>query len=545
MIAFFRQKYQSLDEAKLKLSTPDLVVNLVFPFIGTTIPQRFKKLDQDKEIYEYFGREILSELADTFENLPKRSVQDLSVIFIIDQLDALYGPEEAESKIAIRRWLEACRCRMKGILSTSSDNLTFHKISSRLVNTQLFRVHGGFTSRRTDVDLGAYKREDIENFTGKNPLLLARCTQSKVIDFHCNEILQVTGQSQRFVLRMKSELNEWPFHEYKSFVKACITNDVVPGDILPEHADHRFFMEENGYEYCVCGAVRETITKQLIELGTVLFSVEESIAVMTTLASNSPVMGYFMEQAVIQNICNKGLRCLNFEGPITPQVFLGFPHYGLDLKQAIYIPKAYYDFPPINAILLALEPEKKIATLVPIRITMDKTHRNSEEQFFNNWASWAEDLHGYKINVKFLWITAEDGITEESIVNEKNRVARDGSMRLDLQECKNIEGNIPPKVLMESIDLHVLLVGPAEQYVQNNGVAYNQLLNPSLDNQREVSRGAFRERFPEIIRTERFSFAAEIARLKQNQDEDLLEYRHRAEEIMARLCLQDWRLDLR
>lgn len=58
------------------------------------------------------------------------------------------------------------------------------------------------------------------------------------------------------------------FHRYQCYVKACIAGDAVPGDITPEHVDHRFFHEENQVGYCICGAVRKAATKELAQLGT-------------------------------------------------------------------------------------------------------------------------------------------------------------------------------------------------------------------------------------------------------------------------------------
>ena len=59
------------------------------------------------------------------------------------------------------------------------------------------------------VALGDYTQNEIEDYTGCNPLLLASCTEKGKVNFACEEVLQMVRQSQRFAARMKETLNEW------------------------------------------------------------------------------------------------------------------------------------------------------------------------------------------------------------------------------------------------------------------------------------------------------------------------------------------------
>lgn len=63
----------------------------------------------------------------------------------MDQLNALDGEDEAETKTQVRRWLNRCRYDMKTVVSISADNITFHKTRNF---DHLFTVNGGFTKVR-------------------------------------------------------------------------------------------------------------------------------------------------------------------------------------------------------------------------------------------------------------------------------------------------------------------------------------------------------------------------------------------------------------
>lgn len=54
-----------------------------------------------------------------------------------------------------------------------------------------------------NVDLGEYSRAEVEDLTGKIPLLLDGCMTEGVLDLGCQEIKDVVRQSRRFAHRMQ------------------------------------------------------------------------------------------------------------------------------------------------------------------------------------------------------------------------------------------------------------------------------------------------------------------------------------------------------
>lgn len=149
---------------------------------------------------------------------------------------------------------------------------------------------------------------------------------------------------------------------------------------------------------------------------------------MSVLISNPSVVGYFLENAIIRSIVATSIPCMDIIGPIPQFVFEGFPTYDLAHDRALYVPKAF-NLPAIDAVILRLSPADKKAELIPIQVTIQKSYRNSEEQFFKDWAFWCRHLSRYEISVTFLWITS-DGVFKGTSTEGKLCKTRDGSEKV-------------------------------------------------------------------------------------------------------------------
>ena len=78
----------------------------------------------------------------------------------------------------------------------------------------------------------------------------------------------------------------------------------------------------------------------------------------------------------------------------------------------IYVPFVY-NFKAIDGLILSSDTKNKEVHLVPIQITISKSHSKSEAKFFSDWSNWIVDLMGYKIKTTFLWITESQRSVEE------------------------------------------------------------------------------------------------------------------------------------
>lgn len=72
---------------------------------------------------------------------------------------------------------------------------------------------------------------------------------------------------------------------------------------------------------------------------------------------------------------------------------------------------------------------EKIAQLSPIQVTIQKSHRSSEEQFLNSWSFWSGSLGECKIIVTFTWVTSDQEFKRTSR-GENLRKLRDGSEKV-------------------------------------------------------------------------------------------------------------------
>ncbi|PGH10554.1 hypothetical protein AJ80_07500 [Polytolypa hystricis UAMH7299] len=409
----FQSNFKGWEDAKVKLSSPNVSMDIPFPFSGSTIPKRFKTRGEDEACYHYMEREVFSELVDAFKGTTRdRSLKDLWIYGLMG-----YGKPYLLATLLYFLTAQGYRvvylpdCRIAEIINLrkmddveefllqnwdASVILAIDQMDA-LEDPDQFQFKAqaemdAWWDCHSNVDLGEYSRTQVEDLTGKIPLLLDSYTVKVVV-----------RQSQRFASRMKGNLRDADWAAYQ--VTACITGSAVLEDIHPEHVDHRFFYEKDGLGYCACGIVRETVTKRLAQLGTDLFSIADSIREMTQLISNVPVVGYSLELAILQTIRSTGISWLDLVGSMPQIVFDAHPKYVLEHTYALYVPKAF-NSPAIDALILRLDHSKMKAELIPIKITIAKSHSTSEDLFFKDWSRWLEYLEDYDANLTFLWITA-------------------------------------------------------------------------------------------------------------------------------------------
>lgn len=77
-VEIFNNKHGDWDDAKTNLSSPNVSVDLAFPFLGPAISKRFT-IRKDEGNSHYMGREVFSDFMDAFELLTEGSLRDLCV----------------------------------------------------------------------------------------------------------------------------------------------------------------------------------------------------------------------------------------------------------------------------------------------------------------------------------------------------------------------------------------------------------------------------------------------------------------------------------
>jgi hypothetical protein len=200
---------------------------------------------------------------------------------------------------------------------------------------------------------------------------------------------------------------------YQRYVDACIQRRPVPAGVRPELIDHRYFYEEENVGSYACGIAREAVTRQLRLHGRNRFG-NKALQSLNNYISNESVVRFFIEQAILQTIEFRGLEMITeISQPMKMIPFEDYPVFDTSNKLALYVP-CNFNYYAIDGIILRLDRssvkngETKRAILFPLQITIAKSHKNSEEHFFNQWEEWSASLKGFDVEVRFLWISVEN-----------------------------------------------------------------------------------------------------------------------------------------
>ena len=111
---------------------------------------------------------------------------------------------------------------------------------------------------------------------------------------------------------------------------------------------------------------------------------------------------------------------------VKSQIFTGdiLDALGEISPQTLYIPDQW-NYKDINALYLAIDEKKKTMLIVPIQISINPCHKDSETLFYADWAKWKNKFHGYTLSSTFVWIVEHK--CSWNIVEEQLRSLRGGT----------------------------------------------------------------------------------------------------------------------
>jgi hypothetical protein len=160
----------------------------------------------------------------------------------------------------------------------------------------------------------------------------------------------------------------------------------------------------------VCGLAREAAAIVIRQGSPGLLCDKTWLLSLRTFKDNPSVIGFLVEQACLSAISRTGFHHGGGIGwqPFPATIFQD------DLIQAIpsvdceifFIPESPF-FKDINALYLKVDVEKETALVVPIQITVAKTHKDSEAAFYSQWSNWQERFRGYKVETTFVWVVED------------------------------------------------------------------------------------------------------------------------------------------
>jgi len=127
---------------------------------------------------------------------------------------------------------------------------------------------------------------------------------------------------------------------------------------------------------------------------------------LRTFKENPSVIGFLVEQAYLSAISRTGFHHGGIDWESFPATI-----FQDDLIQAIpsvdceifFVPENPF-FKDIDALYLKVDVEEETALVVPIQITVAKTHKDSEAAFYSRWSNWQERFRGYEVKTTFVWV---------------------------------------------------------------------------------------------------------------------------------------------
>ena len=98
--------------------------------------------------------------------------------------------------------------------------------------------------KRHKIDMGGYKRSDVEDVTGRIPLLLEKCIVGGKIDLTVADLRIICDKAAGFTQQVKERKTSprWKWHF--DYVMACFRHGTIPigREAHLDLIDHRYFM---------------------------------------------------------------------------------------------------------------------------------------------------------------------------------------------------------------------------------------------------------------------------------------------------------------
>ena len=291
--------------------------------------------------------------------------------------------------------------------------------------------------RREKVKRGDYTEAEVEDLTGRIPLLLENCVVGNEIDLENKFFNEIYTQAVAFEqdIQLKCHQDElglyahsfYPhnfanvFRHYE-YTKACLSGQPVEPSSkeISNLVDHRYFYDEFDPKLkCpvgnyTCGLSRNAVAASLLT-NKVNFANRDFLESLPDYISNPCVSGFIIEQAVLSSIATSGLDIKKPEINRSMNVvsFQGRrPNFHTETKKPVlYIPQVF-NFRGIDGVIVWIGPKPKTGRktqklfIFPLQITLapDK-HSDSHKTFLSEWRSWIEGLQEFDVVPEFIWIT--------------------------------------------------------------------------------------------------------------------------------------------
>ena len=218
---------------------------------------------------------------------------------------------------------------------------------------------------------------------------------------------------------MRAALSEQPVTTYSRHISKLI--------------DHRYFYDEDDPKskqrvaHYSCGLSRDAVTQMLLAKRVNLCT-HDFLKSLPQYITNPSVAGYMIEKAILSSISltglnirdetSRGMDVVFFNGEI-PKLLPTEEKEG----PVLHIPLGF-NCKAIDGVIVWSEtgqkkPEtgqkKRRLFILPLQITVAKTHSNSHKKFFKEWEKWIIGLDRFEVVPEFVWIDEHGGSTNDFV----------------------------------------------------------------------------------------------------------------------------------
>jgi hypothetical protein len=201
---------------------------------------------------------------------------------------------------------------------------------------------------------------------------------------------------------------------------------------------HYFYRDEHHKCHYTCGLARAAGATVVRESQPGQFISDVWLNSLDSHVSNPSVVGFTVEQACISAITERGFHHggLNWERPATVvyhgDIFITLP---TATSETFFVP-ANPNFKNIDAVFIRLNTAKKEVLVVPIQITINKKHKDSEALFYYDWSRWKKHYEEYTISSVFVWVVEHK--RSWSVIEEKLRATKRGPRLVTPEHTRNV-----------------------------------------------------------------------------------------------------------
>jgi len=297
---------------------------------------------------------------------------------------------------------------------------------------------------RQNVDLGGLEKRDVEDYTGRIPLLLDKCVENGKINLGTDYLNEIFAQASSFEkeLRVRYESEELkryilqPFYPYnfanvfrhEAYMKGALSLGLVDdmARLIPHLVDHRYFYDHYNPKIMrvgnfSCGLARDAAAGILLA-NNVDFTRVDFLDSLFKHIDNPSVAGFMIEKAVLSSISLNGLNAAKeTNGSMIVKSYQGgiqslYPEMG-DL--VLHLPGSF-NFKTIDGVIVRKagpkeDNAKKQLFVFPLQVTVAKKHKDSHATFFKEWKQWIHGLEEFDVVPEFIWISEKgaDDITHD------------------------------------------------------------------------------------------------------------------------------------